>query len=55
MILEPGDWPDWLHEVDADFLALPHPASEGTLRTWPVSRAMSHSVFGCRTLRPSAP
>ncbi|MGA3400946.1 MAG: SOS response-associated peptidase [Acetobacteraceae bacterium] len=38
VILEPADWPAWLGEVEAAPTALLHPAPEGTLRYWPVSR-----------------
>ena len=38
VILAPADWPAWLGEVETSPPALLHPAPEGTLRFWPVSR-----------------
>ncbi len=41
VILEATDWPTWLGKVEGDPAALMHPAPDGTLRTWPVSRAVN--------------
>ena len=41
VILDQPDWPAWLGEADGDRAALLRPAPDGTLRTWPVSRAVN--------------
>jgi putative SOS response-associated peptidase YedK len=41
VILEPPDWPAWLGEGEGDLATLMHPAPDGTLRMWPVSRAVN--------------
>ena len=41
VILEPADWPVWLGETDGDTAALLHSPPHGTLRFWPVSRAVN--------------
>jgi putative SOS response-associated peptidase YedK len=41
VILEPPDWPRWLGEAEGDPAALMRPAPDGTLHTWPVSRAVN--------------
>jgi putative SOS response-associated peptidase YedK len=41
VILEATDWPAWLGEADASPAALLHPAPEGTLHYWPVSRSVN--------------
>ena len=42
VILEPADWPVWLGEQDGDYAALLRPAPAGTVRLWPVSRAVNN-------------
>ena len=42
VILEPDDWPLWLGEVESDYAALLRPAASGTVRLWPVSRAVNN-------------
>ena len=42
MILEPSTWPLWLGEIEGDCGALLRPAAEGTVRLWPVSRAVNN-------------
>ena len=42
VILEPGDWPVWLGEEPGDYAALLRPAPAGTVRLWPVSRAVNN-------------
>lgn len=42
VILEPADWPAWLGETEADATRLLRPAPDGTLRLWPVSRAVNY-------------
>ena len=41
VILEPDAWPVWLREVAGDHATLRRPASAGTVRRWPVSRAVN--------------
>ena len=41
VILEPADWPVWLGEIEGDPATLLRPAPDGTLRIWPVSRAVN--------------
>ena len=41
IILEPADWPVWLGEQAGDYVALLRPAPPGTLRWWPVNRAVN--------------
>lgn len=41
VILEEADWPSWLGETEGSLAALLHPAPEGTLRFWPVSRTVN--------------
>jgi putative SOS response-associated peptidase YedK len=41
VILESTDWPIWLGGMEGNPAALMHPAPDGTLRTWPVSRAVN--------------
>lgn len=41
VILEASDWPVWLGEVEGDPAALLRPSPAGTLRIWPVSRAVN--------------
>jgi putative SOS response-associated peptidase YedK len=41
VILEPRDWPVWLGELEGDAPALMHPAADGVLHIWPVSRAVN--------------
>jgi putative SOS response-associated peptidase YedK len=41
VVVDPADWPAWLGEVDSDPTALLDPPSDGTLRAWPVSRAVN--------------
>jgi putative SOS response-associated peptidase YedK len=41
VIVEQGDWPLWLGEVEGDLTALLHPAPDHALRAWPVSRAVN--------------
>ncbi len=41
VILEPDAWPVWLGEEVGDFAALLRPAPAGTVRLWPVSRAVN--------------
>ena len=41
VILEAPDWQAWLGEAEGDPAALMRPAPDGTLRTWPVSRAVN--------------
>ncbi len=42
VILEPQAWPLWLGEAEGDPKTLLHPAPPGTLRLWPVSRAVNN-------------
>ena len=42
VILEPEDWPAWLGEVSANPANLLRAAADGTLRLWPVSRAVNN-------------
>ena len=42
VVLEPADWPVWLGEQDGDYAALLRPAPPGTMRLWPVSRAVNN-------------
>jgi putative SOS response-associated peptidase YedK len=43
VILEPDDWPLWLGEIDNKHIApLLRPAAPGTVRLWPVSRAVNN-------------
>ncbi len=42
VILEPADWPVWMGEQDGDYGALLRPAPAGTVRLWPVSRAVNN-------------
>ena len=42
VVLEPADWPVWLGEQDGDYAALLRPAPAGTMRLWPVSRAVNN-------------
>ena len=42
VVLEEGDWPLWLGEVDGDAAGLLRPAADGVLRLWPVSRAVNN-------------
>ena len=41
VILEPAAWPVWMGEEEGDFAALLRPAPAGTVRLWPVSRAVN--------------
>ena len=41
VVLEPHQWPGWLGEVEADPADMLRPAPDGTLRFWPVSRAVN--------------
>lgn len=41
LVVAPRDWPAWLGEDDADPVELLRPAPDGTLRAWPVSRAVN--------------
>jgi putative SOS response-associated peptidase YedK len=41
LVVEPADWPLWLGEVPGDAAALLHPPPDGTLRLWPVGRAVN--------------
>ena len=42
VILDPAEWPLWLGEVAGDYAALMRPAGVGTVRPWPVSRAVNN-------------
>jgi putative SOS response-associated peptidase YedK len=42
LVLEPKDWAAWLGEVVTDPATLLHPAAEGVLRAWPVSKAVNN-------------
>ena len=42
VIVEPADWPVWLGEEAGDYAALLRPAPAGTVRLWPVSRAVNN-------------
>ena len=42
VVVEEADWPVWLGEAPGDAAALLHPAAEGVLRVWPVSRAVNN-------------
>ena len=42
VILEPEAWPVWLGEEPGDYASLLRPAPVGTLRLWPVSRAVNN-------------
>jgi putative SOS response-associated peptidase YedK len=55
VVVDPNDWPAWLGEVDADPAALLGPPQDGTLRAWPVSRAVnSPRNDGPELLEPAA-
>ena len=41
VILEPGNWPVWLGEEVGEPAELLRPATPGTVRLWPVSRAVN--------------
>ena len=41
VILEPAAWPVWMGEKEGDFAALLRLAPAGTVRLWPVSRAVN--------------
>jgi putative SOS response-associated peptidase YedK len=41
VIIEQSDWPIWLAEAEGDVPALLHPAADGVLRTWPVSKQVN--------------
>jgi len=41
VVLERRDWPAWLGEAGGDPVELLRPAPDGTLRMWPVSRAVN--------------
>jgi putative SOS response-associated peptidase YedK len=41
VILEAADWPAWLGEAETNPATPLHPSPEGTLRFWPVSRAVN--------------
>jgi len=41
VILEQADWAAWLGEAAGDPAALLHPVPEGTLRWWPIGRAVN--------------
>jgi putative SOS response-associated peptidase YedK len=41
VVVDPADWPAWLGEVDSDPATLLGPPPDGTLRVWPVSRAVN--------------
>ncbi len=41
VVIGPGDWPAGLGEVESDPAALLEPPPDGTLRAWPVSRAVN--------------
>ena len=41
VVLEQADWPPWLGEADGDPAALLHGPPNGTLRFWPVGRAVN--------------
>ena len=41
VILEPDDWPVWLGEEPGEPMELLRPAAPGTVRLWPVSRAVN--------------
>ena len=42
VILEPASWPVWLGEKSGEYAALLRPAPVGTVRLWPVSRAVNN-------------
>jgi len=42
VILEPVSWPVWLGEAPGNYGALLRPAAAGTVRLWPVSRAVNN-------------
>ena len=41
VILEAGDWSQWLGEVEGDPAALLRPAADDVLKVWPVSRTVN--------------
>ena len=41
VILEPGDWPTWLGEVEGDPTTLLGPSAYDVLRVWAVSRSVN--------------
>lgn len=41
VLVEESDWPLWLGEIEGDYAALMRPAPDGTLKVWPVSRAVN--------------
>jgi putative SOS response-associated peptidase YedK len=56
VIIERGDWPLWLGEVDGDPASLLRPAPEGILRTWQVGKAVGNvKNNGAELIEPCAP
>jgi putative SOS response-associated peptidase YedK len=54
LILDQQDWPSWLGEVGGDPAGLLHPPSAGTLRVWPIGRAVnSPQNNGAELLNPA--
>ncbi len=52
LIVEQRDWPAWLGEVEADLAGLLSPSPAGTLRVWPVARAVNSSNSSAELLDP---
>jgi putative SOS response-associated peptidase YedK len=50
VVIGPDDWPAWLGEVEADPAALLAPPPDGTLRAWPVRRAVNSARNNGREL-----
>ncbi len=41
LVLDPKHWPAWLGEIEAEPATLLEPPADGTLRFWPIGRAVS--------------
>ena len=55
VVVDSVDWPAWLGEAEADLATLLGPPPDGTLRAWPVSRAVNSTRNnGRELLEPAA-
>ena len=55
LVVDPADWPAWLGEAEADPATLLGPPPDGTLRAWPVGRAVNSTRNnGRELLEPAA-
>ena len=55
LVVEPADWPLWLDEVPGDADALLHPPPDGSLRLWPMGRAVNAHANNDASLLALAP